>query len=574
MESQADFYLTIERFGASVALIAPGREVTYAALAALADDYGRKLGTVRCLVFLEASNEVDAIAAYLGALRAGHVVYLFAQADAAWFDELVKRYRPAVVLRHRDGAMVEHRIDQPGQVPLHPDLRVLLSTSGSTGSPKFVKLSHRNLCANAASICTYLGMTASDRAMTSLRFHYSYGMSVVHTHLAAGGALILTDASVNTAPFWEQFARHRATSFAGVPYSFDLLSTYAGWEDAPGLRYVTQAGGRLAPDMVRRLAAMGEARGWQFFVMYGQTEAAPRMAWLPPSLAQAHPDCIGLPVPGGSLVLLDPQGHEIVDDGREGELVYLGPNVMMGYARSADDLASDETPAHLLTGDIAERVAGGLFRIVGRSSRFVKPFGVRLNLDELQALVRAELPDAVCAGTDEQVVVATTHQLDLAGRMQVQKSIAALCKLPAFAVVVIVVATMPSLSNQKPDYQTILSLRHAPAAVPSQTTWKAFFGHVVRLGSSPRLYRQAVVEAKAALGFGASDWEDVRAIFARVAPAAEVQGSASFQSLAGDSLSYVQVSLALEQYLGHLPDGWETLSVDELEASRTYEAVL
>jgi hypothetical protein len=180
----------------------------------------------------------------------------------------------------------------------------------------------------------------------------------------------------------------------------------------------------------------------------------------------------------------------------------------------------------------------------------------------------------VCAGTDEHVVVATTQQLDLAGRMQVQKSTAALCKLPAFAVVVIVVATMPSLSNQKPDYQTILSLRRAPVSVPSQITWKAFFGHVARLGTSPRLYRRALVEAKAVLGLGASDWEDVRAIFARVAPATEVQGSDSFQSLAGDSLSYVQVSLALEQYLGHLPDGWETLSVDELEASRTYEAVL
>jgi hypothetical protein len=574
MFSKVDFYQSIERFDDRVALIASDQLVTYEELAARADQYGRNLGTVRSLVFVEARNEVASIAAYLGALRAGHAVYLFGEGDRSWLESLVQRYCPAVILRHDGEAMVVERVDASGPVALHPKLKVLLSTSGSTGSPKFVKLSDRNLCANAAAVCEYLELTANDRAITSLKFHYSYGLSVLHTHLAVGAALILTDSSVNDPTFWKTFAQHQGTSFAGVPYTFELLSRYPGWEGTAGLRYVTQAGGKLSPDMVQRLARTGEAHDWKFFVMYGQTEAAPRMAWLPPCLASRHPDCIGVPVPGGSLVLLDSNGGEIAGEGVQGELAYRGPNVMMGYARSHEDLVSDETPDQLMTGDIAERVPGGLYRIVGRAARIVKPFGMRLNLDEFQALVRGELPDAVCTGTDERIVVATTSVLDAVGRDRLQKAFARTFRLPQSVLEIICLPVIPTLSSHKPDYQAILSWKHSDASTRSYTTWRAYFVAATRLGSSARLYRRAFVEARAVLGLGAPEWTDVQSIYASLASAGKVHGTDSYQSLAGDSLSYVQTSLALEEYLGHLPEGWDELTVEQLEASRSHEIVL
>ena len=234
-----------------------------------------------------------------------------------------------------DGDIRERR---PGTAhDLHPDLALLLSTSGSTGSPKLVRLSHDNLRCNAASIADYLGLTPDDRAITSLPMHYCYGLSVVHSHLLVGAGLVLTDLSVVDECFWRLAEDAGATSFAGVPYTFEQLERSGFTERAlPSLRYVTQAGGRMAPERVGRWRDHGRRSGWDLVVMYGQTEATARMAWLPPDRADAHPEAVGIPIPGGSFRL---EPVDEVDEPGVGELVYAGPNVMQGYAVSAADLA-------------------------------------------------------------------------------------------------------------------------------------------------------------------------------------------------------------------------------------------
>ncbi len=191
-----------------------------------------------------------------------------------------------------DGHGVHHR--HRGGRQLHDDLALLLSTSGSTGSPKLVRLSHENLIANAAVIAEYLGIRETDRAATTLPMSYCYGLSVIHSHLLVGAGLILTEHSVVDDEFWELFRRHRGTAFAGVPYTFELLER-AGFDtiDLPDLRYVTQAGGRMPPERVRRFAELGERKGFDLFVMYGATEATARMAYLPPELALSRPTAIG-----------------------------------------------------------------------------------------------------------------------------------------------------------------------------------------------------------------------------------------------------------------------------------------
>ncbi|RYI97112.1 MAG: AMP-dependent synthetase, partial [Actinomycetales bacterium] len=232
------------------------------------------------------------------------------------------------------GTTVEHddagwrRTAAPAPV-LHPDLRLLLSTSGSTGSPKLVRLSRENLTSNAHAIADYLDLHGDDRAITSLPLHYCYGLSVLHSHLVRGAGVVLTDLSVVDECFWDLCRRARVTTLSGVPYTFELLHRSGFAEREPGsLRRVTQAGGRLRPEAVREYADTCATRGIDFFVMYGQTEATARMAYLPPALAAAHPDAAGIAIPGGHL-RIDSVPDQPAD---VGEVVYSGPNVMLGYA--------------------------------------------------------------------------------------------------------------------------------------------------------------------------------------------------------------------------------------------------
>ena len=262
---------------------------------------------------------------------------------------------------------------------LHPDLALLLSTSGSTGSPKLVRLSRSAVRSNAAAIATYLDLTDADRGILTLPLHYCYGLSILTSHLYAGAATIVTDWSVLDPCLWDLAAEHGATGLAGVPHTFDQLDQL-GFPDLASLRYVTAAGGKLAPERVTDLVGLGRSRGWDFYVMYGQTEATARMAYLPPELADEYPQAVGVAIPGGSLRVDGRQTR----DGGVGELVYSGPNVMMGYAHGPADLAAGPELTELRTGDLAREVGPGVFEVVGRTSRFAKIFGLRLDLDEIE----------------------------------------------------------------------------------------------------------------------------------------------------------------------------------------------
>ena len=363
------------------ALVTPAASVDYAELADRVAARRAELGTGRRLVFLSGSNTAETVVTYLAALAGGHPL-LFTQPDAAGgsaLEDLVARYAPDVVVRVGADDEVElDRLRDESRHVFHRDLALLASTSGSTGSPKLVRLSQGNVLANARAIADYLQLTPEDRAATTLPLHYCYGLSVVNSHLVAGGSLLLTDRSVVEPTFWAEFDAHEATSIAGVPYTYELLeATDFAQRPHPSLRYVTQAGGRMDPERVRGLARLGRERGFEVVVMYGQTEATARMAYLPAELAETAAGAIGVPVPGGSFRIDERVGGAP----GEGELVYTGPNVMMGYAETAADLGRGAEVDELRTGDLARRRDDGLYEITGRLSRFVKAFGLRLDLD-------------------------------------------------------------------------------------------------------------------------------------------------------------------------------------------------
>ena len=509
-------------FGDRVALVGngAGAGLSHAALADRVRDVAGRLGTARRLVMVEGANHADALVAYLGALEAGCPVLLTAPGAA---PALAASYDPDVSWSLESG-LAEHR-DAPA-VDLHPDLALLLSTSGTTGSPKLVRLSHANLLANARAIVDYLAITADDVAPTVLPMHYCYGLSVVHSHLLAGARLLLTEASVVEDAFWDEARAQRISSLAGVPYTFELLDRvgFAGL-DLPHLRYVTQAGGRLATDDVRRYARLGRERGWELFVMYGQTEATARMAFLPPLLAEDAPGTIGIPVPGGSFTveplperpLAGPSEPEV------GELVYHGPNVMLGYAESPADLALGRTQTALRTGDVGRQREDGLFEIVGRRSRVAKVFGLRVDLDHVEARLAARGVVAAAADGGDRLVLAVCRGAKPVDATAVAEVVEAETGLPPSGVRLVTPDELPRLPTGKTDYRAVRALADAP---------------------EPDLP-------------GGSD-VDVVALVGGLLRRPDASADDTFVGLGGDSLSYVEVSLRLEEVLGTLPSDWPT----------------
>ena len=354
------FAADLASYGDSPAILTDTLTLTYRELAERVDDLALRLGSERRLVALTAANDLDSLVAYLAALVGGHPLILLPEDKPAALEALVAAYDPDVIVRCGNGRTVLEERRPCTRHELHPDLALLLSTSGSTVSPKLVRLSQANLQSNAESISEYLNIGPNDRAATTLPMSYCYGLSVINSHLLHGAGVVLTDLSVVDPCFWELFRRRGATALAAVPYTFELLER-VGFADMelPSLRYVTQAGGRMAPESVRSYAELGRRKGWELFVMYGQTEATARMAYLPPELAASVPGAVGIPVPGGEFRIDPVPGLE------HGELVYTGPNVMLGYAGSPADLAAGRTVTELRTGDLARQPPGRRLRSGG-----------------------------------------------------------------------------------------------------------------------------------------------------------------------------------------------------------------
>jgi acyl-coenzyme A synthetase/AMP-(fatty) acid ligase len=554
----------LEMFGERPAAVTDARQfVTYRQLAADADALAKRLGQTRRLVFVEAANSIAALTAYVACLRARHPMLLWSRLDRQKLDSLIAHYQPNVVVSS-SAAGPELSWVHRNTHDLHQDLAVLLSTSGSTGSPKLVRLSAASVDSNARAIAAYLQLSTSERAITSLRFNYSYGMSIVNSHLATGAALVLTEDSVTDASFWETFRRAGATSFAGVPYTFESLHQ-GGFDFAtiPTLRYATQAGGRLAPALVARYAELARSQNWRFYVMYGQTEAAPRIAYLPPEQAHQFPDCIGRSIPGGRIDLVADDGTLVETADTPGQLVYTGPNVMMGYAEHREDLALDAMPQRLITGDIACRNSAGLFYIVGRAARFVKPFGFRVNLDDIESRLQAAFPGARCAGDDQHIVVALT-QAQMADGHKLVASIATDLSLPEFVFRVAGFDDIPRLPGGKVDYARILDRRRPAPADPGE----AGIAAAARVVFSSEFRRQWLAEFVSLIGVSRRQWLSVAHIYETLLNAPKVDDADTFRTLAGDSLSYVQVIAALTEYLGLLPEDWPDRPVRDLEALR------
>lgn len=290
---------------------------------------------------------------------------------------------------------------------LNEELSLCLTTSGSTGSPKLVRLTENNLKANAESIAEYLHIDEKERPITTLPMYYSFGLSVINSHLIKGATILLTGASIFSKVFWDFFEKTAPTSLAGVPFTYEMLEKMGIFKmKLPSLKTMIQAGGKLNAKIVEHYVNYAADNNREFIVMYGQTEASPRMSFLPFAYAKMKPSSIGIPIPGGEFLLYNLQNQIIQESEIEGELIYKGPNVSLGYAECRKDLEKgDDNKGILRTGDVAYKDKDGFYYITGRLKRFVKIWGNRYNLDSIEQLIKPITSDIACVGDDKKIYV-------------------------------------------------------------------------------------------------------------------------------------------------------------------------
>lgn len=450
-----------------------GQMLSYGELAQTTERVA-SLVPARTVALVLVRNTLGCVAAIIALIKTGVVpILLDANVAKETVQIYVDRYHPEVlVLPNTKGAdypsmrclisifdyvLLSSGYETSNNLP-HPDLALLLSTSGSTGSPKLVRQSWLNVLSNAQAIASYLSIGIEDRPITSLPLHYTYGFSVLSSHLQSGAALLVTERSVIEKQFWTFLNQAGATSLSGVPYTYQMLRRMGFLQKnlVGKLSTLTQAGGKLSDGLVREFADYSARRGINFYVMYGQTEATARMSFVPPARAMEKVGSVGLAIPGGELFIVDSYGDEITSPNIRGELGYRGVNVTMGYAENRADLSKgDERNGQLLTGDLAFRDVDGYYYITGRLNRIAKLFGKRVSLDDLEQICLGLTTEAACTSAEEdRVMVWITEALH---QTKLPHLLAEHTLIHASAFQVQVIDSLPRTPNGKTDYALLMS---------------------------------------------------------------------------------------------------------------------
>ncbi len=473
MHSSNNFWANLKSFADNIALIdtANKQSLTYKELDDESDSISEKIKLpYKGLAFLFTTNNPESVVLYIALLKSGNAVLLL---DEKLKEEirtgLINNYKPDFIISassvtasgyknyleyHSLHFLKKENNDQPNEI--FPELSVLLSTSGTTGSPKLVKLAYKNIQSNADSIAEYLKIDENEKPITTLPFNYSFGLSIINSHLLKGSAIILTEQTVFFRDFWNLFNEYKCTSFAGVPYTYTMLKRI-GFEklNLPSLTYFTQAGGKLSEEFIKFFNDYAISSNKKFFVMYGQTEATARITYVPAEKLSRKIGSIGISIPGGELKIMN-DGIEIPKPNEVGEIVYKGDNVMLGYAETLSDLSKgDELKGVLFTGDLGYKDEDGFFYVTGRMKRFIKIFGLRINLDEVQKMLENHFKISVaCTGKDDLLQI-LVHSDDYLTEVKVKEEVMKMYQLNFKSLVVRSANQIPTNTNGKYDYNKI-----------------------------------------------------------------------------------------------------------------------
>ena len=402
-----------------------GGQLTYGDVVSLREALSKTLPE-RELVFCLCENRVGALAGFLSLYECKDVCLLLsAKIDKGLLDTLYETYKPSYfwIPESKTGKTPYEVLYQfKGYVlcrtgnkapELHPELSMLMTTSGTTGSPKLVRHKYGNIESNAKTVAQVVGWTPEERGIIDLPMQYTMGLNVICSHLYAGATVLLIEVNLMSPKYWSFIKEQKGSNFTGVPFSYEILNRLRfGRMDLPYLTTMAEGGGKLSDTLFKTFADIMAEKGKRFFATFGTTETSARLAFLPPDQATTHIGSIGKAIPEGKLILVDENGNEITEAGVDGELRYEGPNVTMGYGTCVEDLMKgDEFCGVYETGDIARKDEDGFYYIVGRKKRFLKLFGLRVSLDQSEKIIKDSLGiECACTGDDNQMLIYITQE--------------------------------------------------------------------------------------------------------------------------------------------------------------------
>lgn len=381
-------------------LITDDQEITYTQFNLLVDSYKydfSKLKRSICIILMD--NDAESVAAYVCCLQM-NIVPLLINNDISDEDlkNITLKFKPSLIVNNKN-VQIFHNYS----FIYNTEVGLLLSTSGSTGSSKFVAISYSALQSNTDSICSYLSITELDRGFCSMPLSYSYGLSIINSHINKNASFVLTKSSPFEREFTNSFDAYNCTNISGVPFLHEvLLRTGFYKRNYSSLRFITQAGGNLKERFKKKILEYSSKSAIEFYVMYGQTEATARISYVPPNTLEKKISSIGIPIPSGKLFLSD-----------DSEILYSGPNIMLGYVNCVDDINILEKKNVLNTGDIGYADEDGYFYITGRLKRYIKITGFRYSLDEIENTLTEELFCSILVdGVEDKLEVFSAGNVD------------------------------------------------------------------------------------------------------------------------------------------------------------------
>jgi long-subunit acyl-CoA synthetase (AMP-forming) len=413
------------------------------------------------LIFAYLDNSVTSVLLFWLLIKSNHAIALLPpNLSISLKLDLEKLYKPKWIFdllrseildykKIKNSVFLFFQRESENSYEIHENIKLLLNTSGTTGSPKFVKLSEENLISNARSISQYLPLDKDDVTPLNLPIYYSYGLSILTSNSICGGKIVCTNDDLLKKSFWENFSKYGYTSFAGVPFVYEMLDRIGFTKKKyTSLKYFTQAGGKLPDHLVKKYAEYSIQNGNKFFVMYGQTEATARMSYLSPEFTLMKLGSIGQAIPNGKFKI-EPETNE---------LIYFGPNIYGGYVESLSDLSSFKQQEYLQTGDTAMVDVDGFYYITGRLKRFVKIFGNRVNLDEVEQLIAKSFQKHVkCIGNkDKELLVFHSEE-----NFEIEPILSYLTselKIHISVIKIRYITEFPLTNNGKIDYNKLLNI--------------------------------------------------------------------------------------------------------------------
>lgn len=409
------FFNTLLKYGQNIALIDENENsYSYKELNFLVNECSKTLKNYN-LAFLIANNTLDFIVSYLSLLRSNVLVVLLdRQIRKDDLIRLLNLYKPDIIVRTSEDNLPIHNLRcvknkknlgiylfNKRKKIINKKIAQLISTSGTTGSEKFVKQSFKALDDNIKKISNFLKISNEDNTITTMDPHYTYALSIINTHIYKGATVILNNSSFFEKKFWEKFEKYKINTFGGVPFHYEMLKKLKFHEKKINhLKYITQAGGKINDLVLDYFIDISEKKNFKFFVMYGQTEAISRISILDYRFLKKYKGSVGKPLRGYKIWI---SKKNDLDQKKNGEIIFSGKNIMSGYSHNLKDLEKIEIIKKHNTGDIGYINNEGFIFITGRKKRYIKFYGHRINLDDIEKKINFRKTICACEEINNKI---------------------------------------------------------------------------------------------------------------------------------------------------------------------------